>query len=132
MPEECEPSPPMKNDRGESAPAVTSWIRTASSQSLQNVDALLSQANRLPSRRTKPVAGAVRVTVVKVEKGKPPVRFSVEAIAIRPRPLASTPSSLSAFRFATFLPELTEKGACPLATVRPSAVAPLVVLVFTT
>src|SRR2546430_11755150 len=117
MPEACEPSPPMKNDRGESVPAVTSWIRTASSQSLQNVDALLSQANRLPSRRTKPLAGAARVTVVKVEKGKPPVRFSVEAIAIRPRPLALKPSSLSAFKKVAFpAVELTWIGAWLVAT----------------
>src|SRR5438105_15862663 len=99
MPEECEPPPPMKNDRGESVPAVTSWTRTASSQSLQNVDALLSQASTLPSRRTKPLAGAVIVTVVKVEKAKPPVRFSVEAIAIRPRLLARIPPRYWALRF---------------------------------
>src|SRR6266480_3072213 len=44
----------------------------------------------------------------------------------------SIPSSLSAFRFVTLVPELTVKGGWPLATLRPSAVAPVPVLVLVT
>jgi hypothetical protein len=41
----------------------------------------------------------------------------------------SLPSSLSAFSLATFVPELTVKGAWPVGTLRPSAVAPALVFV---
>jgi hypothetical protein len=44
----------------------------------------------------------------------------------------SLPSSLSAFSLATFVPELTVKGACPVGTLRPSAVAPAPVFVLVT
>ena len=38
------------------------------------------------------------------------------------KPVESMPSSLSAFRFATLIPELTVNGAWPEATFKPSAV----------
>jgi hypothetical protein len=47
-------------------------------------------------------------------------------------PVESTPSSLSAFRLATLVPELTVKGEWPLATLSPRPVAPAPVLVFVT
>ena len=46
------------------------------------------------------------------------------------KPVESIPSSLSAFRFATFVCELTISGGRELAVVRPSAVADEPVLLF--
>ncbi len=44
--------------------------------------------------------------------------------------IESSPSSLSAFRFVTFVGELTVKGGFPTATLSPSAVAPRLELPF--
>src|SRR4051812_49496943 len=76
---------------GEFVPAATSRIRTPTSQSPQSAAARPSKTPTLPSRRTKPLAGAVIVTVTCGEKGKPPLKLSFEAIATRPRPLAWNP-----------------------------------------
>src|SRR4051794_35926258 len=117
---------------GEIAPAATSRIRTPTSQSLHVVGARPSNTPTLPSRRTNPLAGAVIVTVTSGEKLKPPVKFSFEAIATRPRPLAWKPPTNCALSLGLIVVLLTESGALPTAVLMATPVAAPVVLVLVT
>src|SRR3954451_23729909 len=108
---------------GETAPEATSRIRTATSQSLQYDGAAPSNTATLPSRRTKPGAGAVIDTVSSEENGNPPTKSSLEAIATRPRPLAANPLRNWALSLGLRTVLETVMGGLPAAVVTESPVA---------
>ncbi len=62
----------------------------------------------------------------------PPEVPSDLAVPARRNAVESKPSSRSAFRFVTLPVPFVEKGACPAATVSPSAVEPAFLLRFVT